>query len=529
MTSALLVPLMLQAIETFGFATSSTFRSAITDLLGLVDETLVRALVFAPAIAFVLVRERWARPFRSWRILALATIVALPCLALALDLIASQLGAYPFQNGLLLEYLKQASGWISSSFDSNTLLGAFFSLLIISFLFSGFAILPYIFIYAAWRKRIGPISKYGSSLEIFSLPLLARILRRAVFSPQFRAGLSWVAILLVITSAPLAATQLPLPQWGGVLLANWISKLTIVSMETRHFVIGIAGVGFWSITLIVLSTTAYLIAVKPNPRITAYMVLIAPTLVLSYVWASDGWDTDTGKLVLAIGAIISVWIVPVFGIALKAYQSFRYAFGLARNAIIKDKLRDENRILLLRSFALDEMTLRRSPTLFGNFDVFGFLRIRLEEVLVRECFLVAPVIAVANPSETQDRLGALREYLSDDRWQPFVSDQIAASRRIIFILGKGNFTGWETDKILEANAVDKVVFVVPPDPESALRYLEQNPEVCSLAGGEEAIKLVRSGRVRCFVIRGNEAVFVVNKRKEELAYILAMRRAITLN
>jgi hypothetical protein len=201
---------------------------------------------------------------------------------------------------------------------------------------------------------------------------------------------------------------------------------------------------------------------------------------------------------------------------------------MTRKSEIKKGLTNHSSILFLRNFALDSALVKRSIHLLSLLDVFKALRTRLEEVVVREAFLRAPVFAVANPREHNEPPGAIREYLSNSAWQPFVSVSIRDSRAIIFLLGAGRFTDWETRQIVESGALSKVLFIVPPDPRPALDYLAQNDQIASFFATARAHEMIASGNVRGFSVTSQGVTMISNRFKSELAYILATNKLLEL-
>lgn len=285
---------------------------------------------------------------------------------------------------------------------------------------------------------------------------------------------------------------------------------------------------FWAVVVMFIAICSYIWLVRP--RLIKFLLFssVLPVLMFFVSLVPAVRSSETGPTWLIFLIFLAIWIIPFMGFLHAGYKSMMLGGGLARKAVIKSNLADNSTLLLLRCFALDNTLVKRSTHIIGTLDIFRLFLIRLEEVIVREAFLKAPVVAVANPKDRQEPLGAVREYLSDADWQPFVFDKIADSQAIIFILGRGNYTGWETQQILESDAVDRVIFIVPPNPQPAIDYLDQNPQVRALIGGDAGMRLIGTRRVRGFITNPESTVFVTSHFSSELSYTLAMRRLLSL-
>src|SRR5262245_16814560 len=76
---------------------------------------------------------------------------------------------------------------------------------------------------------------------------------------------------------------------------------------------------------------------------------------------------------------------------------------------------------------------------------------------------LGPVVAVADPSRSDTRVGAARWRLQDQGWQAFVTSQIDRAHLIVVGVGKTPGLRWEIDALKQLpGALEKTVFVCPP-------------------------------------------------------------------
>src|SRR6185295_1561727 len=71
-------------------------------------------------------------------------------------------------------------------------------------------------------------------------------------------------------------------------------------------------------------------------------------------------------------------------------------------------------------------------------------------------------LAVGEPGEGLPQLGAARAYLPDDRWQEAVVNWIRQSQLIVMLCGPTKWIHWEVQNIVAAEALDRLVLMLPP-------------------------------------------------------------------
>ncbi len=400
------------------------------------------------------------------------------------------------------------------------------TLFLYSVLFSGFMFFPYMAVFVAWYKRLGGFSLSERAWDINLKIDIWLYLKTFLTNRSTLKGAFFFALACIFGSVAIAVTSIPSPNYYQMHVVGLAQNPSIVPPANANLFVGLADLLFWPMVVMLIAVGTYCWLVRP--RFVKFVTFSALLPVLTYLTflipAVQASENRAAVYVFLI--VISVWIIPFMGLLHAGYSLIVLGGGHARKAVVKSQLADRPTLLLLRCFALDNTLIKRSPHVFGAIDILRLFLIRLEEVIVGEAFLQAPVIAVANPQVEQEPLGAVREYLSNEDWQPFVSDKIVSSQAIVFILGRGNYTGWETQQIIENDAVDRVIFIVPPNPQPALDYLDQNPQIRELVGGDRAVQLIGSRKVRGFVTGESGVVIVMNRFASELSYRLAMRRLL---
>ncbi|MGE0499297.1 MAG: hypothetical protein AB7O76_00005 [Rhizobiaceae bacterium] len=227
-----------------------------------------------------------------------------------------------------------------------------------------------------------------------------------------------------------------------------------------------------------------------------------------------------GPLVL----LLSGAILPVTPLLRRVGEEVRYMARISFLRAYKDTMdKNARRILLLRPFVLDDLSLRKRFSLLDALLPVRSFTTTLEDVVAGSAFRRAPLLALADPKQKRELTGAIREYATDVDWQDYIGREIAEAERIIFIVGQSRFTGWETDRIVEAGALAKTVFVLPPDREIAVGYFRENPAVAGLVGISEATEqTLRAKNVKTVFRSGAATVMVSGAGIRDIDYTLAL-------
>jgi hypothetical protein len=176
------------------------------------------------------------------------------------------------------------------------------------------------------------------------------------------------------------------------------------------------------------------------------LVVVLCTLVvvlLTIVRWNEGFEP--GFPALTAGVIGFVVLVMGFQYFLPALRKWFYR---SRRGI---KEEDREFILLLRSFRGDLLHTRSRP--FSQVDsVEGMVSDMLERF--------TSVVAVSDPRDATQPVGAERIALQTSDWQPRVLDLMDRAGGVVVVLDKSPGLKWELDRIFEKGRLAKAVFVV---------------------------------------------------------------------
>jgi len=117
-------------------------------------------------------------------------------------------------------------------------------------------------------------------------------------------------------------------------------------------------------------------------------------------------------------------------------------------------------VLLLRSFKDDLLVVRqRIATSMG--DLAPRPR-RFEQGLAGSLAAFGPLIAVGKPGEDFPQIGAARNYLAEDAWQPAVLRWMGEALVIAMIAGDTEWIRWELGRILDQDRTRHLIVFLPP-------------------------------------------------------------------
>jgi hypothetical protein len=117
-------------------------------------------------------------------------------------------------------------------------------------------------------------------------------------------------------------------------------------------------------------------------------------------------------------------------------------------------------ILFLRSF-LDDDTQLPEPDV-GLYGEKEPRRVGFEISIADQLRRFGPLIAIGKPGEGLSRLGASRQYFSDDEWQAAIHRWMDESRLVVVMVGLTRGVTWEIAQLLARGHMGKVIFVFPP-------------------------------------------------------------------
>jgi hypothetical protein len=195
-------------------------------------------------------------------------------------------------------------------------------------------------------------------------------------------------------------------------------------------------------------------AIRGIPTILRGIATLAVGVAL-FVLGVGLLKTETVTLVIRI--VGSVVLVP-FGAFLTRYGVHVWVRGRrirAGRTLVAASDSGRAPVLYLRSFGDEPITDRRPD-----------LGIRSEEEsMARVLARVGPVVAAGAPGERFPTLGAAREYLSDDGWQEWVTTTMQCASLIAFRAAITNAFWWEVASAAAHVPPERLVFILPQDPE----------------------------------------------------------------
>jgi len=184
--------------------------------------------------------------------------------------------------------------------------------------------------------------------------------------------------------------------------------------------------------------------------------------------------------------------------------------------------------ILLRPFALDNIRLTNHFASGGWLRSLLGLKEPLEQAIASCLYTYTPLYAVGNPTESHQSLGAMREYFQDETWMNYVDESITQASLIVFIVDKSEFTVWETAQIVNHDAIDKVLFVLPPKKGAAVAYFDSNPVIAKRFGlnKETVIQLIHKGVLLIRSDNNSGYVAYASAGTQPLDYTLAIDTAV---
>ncbi len=174
------------------------------------------------------------------------------------------------------------------------------------------------------------------------------------------------------------------------------------------------------------------------------------------IWTSSAPDANPER---ETGALFGTLLPPLLIASFLYRRARRHAMTRATDLA---RLKSNDAVIVyLRSFADDRLKMRARAA-NGRWWLESVLRVSFEEVVVDHLWRVAAVIAIGRPGEKLAPLGAAREWVSADAWQPTVEHIVTQARLVVLVLGRTEGVAWEFAKLKELGCLHKLVLLVPP-------------------------------------------------------------------
>lgn len=319
-------------------------------------------------------------------------------------------------------------------------------------------------------------------------------------------NLAYLASLLLVARASIAGWRLA----GALVPASQVSLHEVLAATSKHRNTRVLGASRFVFKANVRGWTTF-VASAAVVAIGAWLFVADRALLI--VRLEDATPGDLHRFINLLGFVI----VSLLGVLLGRDGLRR----IRADAQVKMLADTRPPILLLRSFTDDAASI---PAI-GLLTWLQGRRVRLEEAIAHQLARKGPFVTVSAPGEELPELGAFRAYFSNESWQQAVFHLIGESCAVIMVVGLTGWVQWELRAIREAQALAKLILLLPPgtldDRHSRWRL------VCDCLRGSpwyEALITVKieNALCVCFEEGGSIAVFEGAKRSE-CDYGLAIR------
>jgi hypothetical protein len=182
-------------------------------------------------------------------------------------------------------------------------------------------------------------------------------------------------------------------------------------------------------------------------------------------------------------------------------------------------------IVFLRSFSDDGATVTSKRL----FDRLVRRRRRLEEIAVSALRPLGAAIAIGQPGERLPKLGAIRAYYPDDKWQAAVLEWMRRAQLIVLVGGASHWTLWELRQAMDLGYHGKILLVLPPDRDPVARNSRSAALAGALAGTpwEEELRALQPAGLLAAMLRSGASVLPVRgDTRLQSDYEAALRLAV---
>ena len=166
-----------------------------------------------------------------------------------------------------------------------------------------------------------------------------------------------------------------------------------------------------------------------------------------------------GRVIIQLG-FLPIGLLLLIGIgAGMRYLARRFSRTSAEMARRHDQ---RSPILFLRSFSDDQVRLVRPKRgALSRLVLSGEPRPLLDHAILEEGLTLGPVLAIGAPGKPTP-FGAVRTYVSDDRWKEVVSGLVKEAQAIVIAVDETPGVQWELNEIHQINYTSKVLHLLPP-------------------------------------------------------------------
>ena len=253
------------------------------------------------------------------------------------------------------------------------------------------------------------------------------------------------------------------------------------------------------------------------PRDERLIQSLGPFLVAYTTWTVGAVVGLLAAAVVSGGhGLVAALVFSPFGLA----GGRMYDSGRRRLALRLDEVRAFDArppLLLLRSFADDNLPLERRFSIFGNLLQRPFT---LEELIVDRLWRIGPVMAIGSPGETLRPAGAAREYVPDGEWQKRLLSGLDESLWVVGILGASDGVTWEFGQVEARGVFDRFLLVVPPHATPIILRRWEAFARTFPAAADAALPAAETAGLPLAVLfpKGQSPTFYCSKYRNETAY-----------
>jgi hypothetical protein len=282
----------------------------------------------------------------------------------------------------------------------------------------------------------------------FAVEVLPKALRHFGDSPDVRALVGWIALLLPL-----------------YFLARGLIGFCTYAARRRQ--------DRMPPDALALSPYEEGLRIKKRPKfinkksIAAYWFLVLSPVPFLLMWFGQVLDPHyqlysdwADQLGAWTGHALPLLVFVVLGTYI--YRRARRAAMLPGSALMKNDMRPI--VLYLRSFHDDSGIKLRARAANGRILPERLVKIPFEEVVTDHLWSYGAVLAIGDPRAKSKRasLGAARDYADDSSWHQKVTELIQQAAMIVVVAGGTEGLAWEIDTIARLGSLWKLVLLLPP-------------------------------------------------------------------
>ncbi|HET9872481.1 MAG TPA: hypothetical protein VFP89_07795 [Propionibacteriaceae bacterium] len=230
-----------------------------------------------------------------------------------------------------------------------------------------------------------------------------------------------------------------------------------------------------------------------------------------------------GVIVVAVGWPVS--IAMMYGLLALADWLWDRSRRAGQMSLVQITAADRRApVLFLRSFTDDQVSLTaaRVPLYLRILDP-GIVAHKFEELIVSRCSQLGPVVAIGRPRDVQPPIGAAREYLADQVWQPYVVNLMDQAAAVVVSLSMTEGLAWELDQIRLRGHLGKTLLVIPPDLTCQRTAVATRAAQAGLKLAADQLADPALHPIAGWLRSDGEPAVTVTRRLTELAYDVALR------